>query len=251
MEAAEYETMYRVEETHWWYDALHSLIAARLSKYLPDWPEKSLLDAGCGTGGVLQRLGNCSNHVGIDLSEAAVKFCRQRGLKQVKQADITAMPLASESFDAVICSSVLYHRWVPDVEKALQELHRVLKPGGLLLVNLPAFASLHSEHDDRVFTARRFRRNETVKLLTSSEFEVVECAYWTSFLFPLVWLARRFRLVPHGRDFESTKSSSFSNSLLRTLMSLEASVLKWIPSPFGVALFAVARKPLRASNCSA
>ena len=243
MEPGEYETMYRVEETHWWYCALHRLIIDRLSRSIPDWKNKPLLDAGCGTGGVLQHLGCSPNHTGIDLSPDAVEFCRRRGLPRVLQGDINKMPFETGTFDAIICSSVLYHRWVPDVGKSLLELHRVLKPGGFLLVNLPAFASLQSEHDERVFTARRFRRKEVRDLLRQSNFEIRECAYWTSFLFPAVWLARRLRLVQHGRDFEEGESFGFKNSLLRKLMGAEATFLKRVSLPFGVSIFVVARKP--------
>src|SRR5687767_4040553 len=122
METAEYAIMFKAEESHWWYAALHRLIFWSLEVYVPNWREKAILDAGCGTGIILQKLGNPGKNLGVDLSPEAIAFCQKRGLQNARQADINALPFEAESFDAVICSSVLYHRWVSDVEKALQEL---------------------------------------------------------------------------------------------------------------------------------
>src|SRR4051794_37534462 len=161
MESAEYETMFRVEETHWWYRAQHQLIFQTLDEEVPDWRTKQILDAGCGTGAILKRLGSPDRNVGIDLAPEAVFFCGKRGLTNVQQGDIAALPYANDSFDVVICSSVIYHQWVNDPGAALTELQRVLRPGGLLLLNLPAFKFLHSAHDTAVMTARRFRKPQT------------------------------------------------------------------------------------------
>ena len=113
------------------------------------------------------------------------------------------MPFADNSFDAVICSSVLYHQWVKDVPAAVCELRRVLRPGGLLILNLPAFNFLHSPHDEAVMTARRFRAPEVRALLADNGFVVQRLTYWTTFLFPFAALARALSLLKSGRDFES------------------------------------------------
>src|SRR5438874_5261101 len=106
MQRNEYATMFRVEETHWWYGALHRLIFQTLEAELPNWRDKEILDAGCGTGAILQRLGYPKKNVGIDLAPEAIALCRERGLDNVRQADIRHLPFADASFDAVICSSV-------------------------------------------------------------------------------------------------------------------------------------------------
>src|SRR5438067_3251045 len=158
MERAEYATMFRVEDTHWLYGALHRLIFQALDAELPDWRKKNVLDVGCGTGAILKQLGNPEKNVGIDLAPEAILFCRQRGLNNVRQGDIHALPFADASFDAVICSSVLYHEWVIDFEGAVREMHRVLRPSGVLLINVAAFLFLHRAHDEAVSSALRFRR---------------------------------------------------------------------------------------------
>ncbi len=241
MRTAEYETMFRVEETHWWYRALHRLILDTLERELPDWQSKTILDAGCGTGLMLQQLGNPAKNVGVDLAEEAISFCRRRGLNNVRQADISALPFSNASFDAVICSSVLYHQWVQDVAGAVTEMHRVLQPGGLLLINVPAFRFLHSAHDEAVMTARRFRKNEIRCLLVENGFAIRRLTYWTTLLFPLAIVARTLGGSTMGRDFESAETS-LTHRFFGEIMALELALLRKVSLPFGVALFAVARK---------
>ena len=241
MKTPEYETMFRVEETHWWYRASHRLVFQMLESKMPDWRTKSILDAGCGTGAILQRLGNPDANIGIDLAPEAIEFCRKRGLRNAYQADIMTLPFSENSFDAVICSSVIYHEWVKDVGAALRELHRVLRPGGLLLLNAPAFQFLHSAHDEAVMTARRFRKQEIRSLLRENGFSIRRLTYWTTLLFPLAVVARTLGGSKSGRDFESDQTS-LSQRLFAKVMSIELSLLKKISLPFGVALFAVSTR---------
>ncbi len=233
--------MFRVEETHWWYSALHRLIFQALDAELPEWCKKNILDVGCGTGAILEQLGNPGKNVGIDLAPEAISFCRERGLNNVRQGDICALPFADASFDAVICSSVLYHQWVGDVEGAVREMHRVLRPSGVLLINVPAFPFLHSAHDEAVMTARRFRKWEIRQLLQKQNFEIRRLTYWTTFLFPLAVVARTLGGSKMGRDFD-TEEASFPQRMFSKIMTLERNLLRKISLPFGVALLAVARK---------
>ena len=241
MRPDEYATMFRVEETHWWYRSLHHLMFQALEMEMPDWRNKAIVDVGCGTGAILQRLGNPEKNVGVDISPVAISFCRNRGLNNVREADIASMPFADESFDAAICSSVLYHEWVADVGRALREIRRVLRPNGVLLINVPAFQFLHSAHDDAVMTARRFRKPELRELLVKNGFAIRRLTYWTTLLFPLALVARTFGGSRMGRDFDLDKDS-FVQKLFLKVMGLEAGLLRKISLPFGVALLAVGRK---------
>jgi SAM-dependent methyltransferase len=243
MRPAEYETMFRIEETHWWYRALHRLIFDTLDHERPDWRTMRILDAGCGTGAILKQLGSPDRNVGIDLSGEAISFCQKRGLTNVRQADISTLPFADNSFDVVVCSSVIYHEWVGNPASAVCELYRVLRPEGLLLLNLPAFPFLHSAHDRAVMTARRFRKIETRSLLTSCGFLVRRLTYWTTLLFPLAVLARTFGGSKSGRDFPARdEGRSLADRLFSAVMSVELQLLRKTSLPFGVALFAIAKK---------
>jgi len=243
MQPAEYEIMFRVEESHWWYRALHRLIFDFLERELPDWRNKEILDAGCGTGAILKQLGNPGRNVGVDLAAEAISFCRRRALDNVQQGDICALPFADASFDAVICSSVLCHTWVNDVGATIREMRRVLRPGGLLLLNVPAFRFLHSAHDEAVLTAQRFRKGEIRALLVENHFLIRRLTYWTTLLFPLAVVARTLGGSKTGQDFGSTGGPyRLAAYLFAKTMSLEHGVLKRFSLPFGVALFAAATK---------
>jgi SAM-dependent methyltransferase len=241
MQPQEYGVMFRVEETHWWYQALHRLIFQTLQSEQADWREKEILDAGCGTGSILKQLGNPAKNIGVDLAPEAVSFCRQRGLTNVQQADICALPFVSASFDVVVCSSVLYHQWVKDPAVAVRELHRVLRPGGLLLLNVPALRFLHSAHDEAVMTAHRFSKSEIRQLLCDNGFAIRRLTYWTTLLFPLAVIARTLGGSSTGRDFHSA-ADSFPHRLFKHVMALELRLLKRTSLPIGVALLASAKK---------
>lgn len=241
MRPTEYEIMFRVEETHWWYCALHRLILDTLEIELPGWRDKAILDAGCGTGMILQHLGNPAKNAGVDLAPEAVALCRQRGLNNVQQADICALPFDDAAFDAVICSSVLYHQWVKDIDSALRELRRVLRPGGLLLLNVPAFRFLYSAHDEAVMTAHRFTKTEIRRLLSKNEFAIRRLTYWTTLLFPLAVIARTLGGSKTGRDFQTTRNS-FAHRIFTRVMDFEFWLLHRFDLPLGVALFAVGEK---------
>lgn len=202
-----------------------------------------MLDAGCGTGANLARLACSGRSVGLDLSEHALGFCRQRRLVNLIQGDIGRAPFPSESFHGILCSSVLYHRWVGDMGGALREMRRILKPGGFLFLNLPAFDSLSSEHDRAVFTARRFTARTTRALLSENGFEVKHLSYWTALLCPVVYAVRRLGIFQKGRDFNAHEPPSAPlNAILNGLMAFEFMILKAIPFPFGVSIVCVARK---------
>jgi SAM-dependent methyltransferase len=149
--------------------------------------------------------------------------------------------------DAVICSSVLYHQWVKDVGAAVREIIRVLRPGGLFIVNVPAFRFLHSPHDEAVMTARRFTQDELRRILTDNGFVLGRLTYWTTLLFPLAVLARTIRGSQTGRDFQST-DKTFTHHLFTSIMRIELSLLRRFSLPFGVALVAVGRKPIHSGQ---
>ena len=243
MKSSEYEIMFRIESKHWWYRALRRFLVHHLNRFLPDWQDRDILDAGCGTGGNLHHLGARPNHVGVDLADEAIAFCQQRGLPSIIQANITQLPMEDESHDAVISTSVLYHQWIENVDDALQEFHRVLRPGGWLFVDVPAFASLHSPHDEAVLTARRFTRGTLKEQLARNGFTVHRTSYWNSFLFPLVWLIRRFGWIRSGRDFGPDRDPGrLTNGILSMLLGLEFQVARLLRFPCGVSLAVVAQK---------
>jgi len=243
MLAREYATLYRVEDEHWWYRQLRRVLHGHLTRFLPGWHDAAILDAGCGTGGNLAHLAGAGRRVGLDFSPDAVAGARKRKLAHLVRGTVTSLPFAAGSFDAAISMSVIYHQWVTDPADALREMHRVLRPGGVLFLDVPAYPSLHSAHDEAVMTARRFDAAGVRRLVEASGFEVLRLTHWNTLLFPAIWAARRMKWMPAGRDFETTvATASGRNALLDLAMRCEAALLERMPLPFGVSIHCVARK---------
>ena len=152
--------MFDAEETQWWYAGMRAISMALLSPALAARPESAwILDAGCGTGNNLLHLSRLGRAVGVDLSDDALRFCRIRGVSAAK-ADLLALPFADAAFDCVTSFDVLYHRWVEDDRAAVAELARVLRPGGVLLLRVPALRALWGAHDEAVHSRHRYTRGE-------------------------------------------------------------------------------------------
>lgn len=238
--------MRSVEDRHWWYAVLRSQVQHALAGRLP--PRARLLDAGCGTGGMLEFLqGQISdlNGTGVDAEEEAVRHCHQRGLSTVQIGSVEALPYADAAFDAVLSLDVLYHAGVSE-NLALAEMGRVLRPDGLLLLNLPAFDSLRGSHDVAVSGARRYGARQVRSLLEHSSFAVERIQYWNAWLFLplLVWRRVSRMKAKQGPGVESDLKLTpvWMNALLSGIGRLDAGLCRELRLPFGSSVFAVARK---------
>lgn len=242
MNPEEYRRMADLEGVQWWYAGMRRIARALLTPLLPPRVEKRrILDAGCGTGWNLQDLSSFGDTYGVDLSPLAVTTTRRRG-GRVAQGNLLGLPYASSSFDLVTSFDVLYHAWVVDDARAVRELARVLKPGGLMLVKVPALKILWGAHDEAVHSRHRYTRGELERLLEGAGLELVRSTYANSLLFPVL-LSRRFldrALDRHGSDVALLPP--LLESLFGGLLSIEASLLRVLDLPIGASVFAVARK---------
>ena len=248
MNESEYITMYHAEDTHWWYVSLHNLILRSI-------PHNSrplaIYDAGCGTGRLLQLLSDHGTGKGCDASEAAVRFCQKRGLTTVVHADLNTMTLEKDRYDVITSIDVLYHANIGDERAVLQKMYDALKSGGVLILQVPAYEWLRSNHDRAVHTRRRYLRPEVVAMLRDSGFIIEKATYRLAFLLPpiaMIRLGQRFLRRKGGRTnpvSDVTRPPNAVNALLRAVMSMENLLLKRASFPFGTSVFAVARKPDR------
>jgi SAM-dependent methyltransferase len=238
----EYARMYEAEERQWWYAGMRAISAALLDKHLaPGNAGGRILDAGCGTGNNLAHFRARGRPVGVDLSEDALRFCRDRGVAAAR-ASVLSLPFGPATFDLVTSFDVLYHRWVADDRAAVAELARVLAPGGLLLVRVPALKMLWGAHDDAVLSRHRYTRSEVEGLLRGAGLDVLELTYANTLLFPVLALRRALdRLTGrHGSDV-SFMPAPIEAAFLG-LLRAEAWMVRRVRLPIGASVLALGRK---------
>ncbi len=234
MEAGEYAAMDAAEDRMWWYRALHERLIAALR------PARGcVLDAGCGTGGLLARLGAERPELarfGVEWDGAAASRAAAKSGASVVRGSVNALPWGDSAFDAVVSADVLCHRAV-DPPQALAELHRVLRPGGMLVLNLPAYAWLMSAHDAEVHNARRFAASEVRRMLAAHGFAQARLRYWNGLLLPVLAARRKWR-DRGGTGSDVAVLPPFLDACLYGVTRLE----RGIKLPAGSSILAVARR---------
>jgi len=241
MELGEYALMDDVEGRMWWYRALHTRIADAL-----DGISGRVLDAGCGTGGLLARLRGQPGVTlyGLEYDAAAAPRAAAKSAARVVRGSINALPFADASFAAVVSADVLCHGAV-DPAAALAELRRVLAPGGRLVLNMPAYQWLLSAHDHQVHNVRRTTARALARDLSAAGFANVRARYWNALLLPLMIVQRKL-LARSGADSGKTVSdvAAFPPIIDATFHALTALERRLgLPLPAGGSVLAIAHKP--------
>jgi SAM-dependent methyltransferase len=246
MEPSEYDNIARLEARHWWYIGMRQIAARFLATVCPPVlpgeaaPDRRILDAGCGVGGGLRWLAAFGQVTGIDLHPLAVRYSVQVS-RRVSRASVQALPFANESFELVTTFEVLYHLSVSDDVAALAEMARVLRPGGWLLVRLPAHDWLRGAHDRHVHTRQRYAAAELRAKLVTAGFAVQRLtSVGFSFFLPAVLLRRSQTRAPAETDV--TLPSPLVNRILLASLQAEGMWLRRFNLPIGLSLLALARK---------
>jgi SAM-dependent methyltransferase len=168
LESWRYREQFEIEERHWWFRSRRAVVRALVARGgLP--PSPRILDAGCGTGANLVEYARLGEVTGVDAFPEAIRFCRERGLGNVLEAPVERLPFEADSFDLLFATDVIEH--LDDDVVALRELRRVAGDGARLVLTVPAYERLWSDHDVSVHHRRRY----TAPLLR----ERVEAGGWT------------------------------------------------------------------------
>ncbi|MBI5876295.1 MAG: class I SAM-dependent methyltransferase [Chloroflexi bacterium] len=242
MHPDEYEKMFRVEDTHWWFAGKRRLVRVMLEGLSPQ-AGRRILDVGCGTGGMFSLLREFGWLTGADASELATGFAARRGLAALERAALPELPFASGMFDLVTAFDVLYHRRVDDDQAALIEIARVLKPGGRFIATDSALKFLRGAHDDAVQGARRYTTGEMREKLSAAGFSVRRLSYANMLIFPLAapWrLLRRRTGDEHGSDVSA--APGWLNALMGLVYRVEAGLLARTNLPVGMSIIVHAQK---------
>ena len=240
------EKYYRIESAHPWSVGRRDIVL-RLLKRLGAAQSDSILEVGCGSGALVEELEahGYDSVVGLDMSPLAVSAAHSRGVDSVVQGDATALEYEDDSFDIVIASDVLEH--LMNERLALSEWNRVLKPSGQLVIFVPAFAFLWSQHDVENQHYRRYSRSMLESVLLQSEFTIDRIGYWNAWLFaPLTGVRMIRRVIGRKAQVEQkdefVEMSGIASAAFKTMFRLENAYLgAGGKFPLGVSVFAVAR----------
>jgi len=244
--ADELAEMFDLEDHYWWFRGRRTLAQSLLSRYRV-WREGDrILDVGCGTGATVDELRAYGRVVGLDRSMAALGFCRTRKLTSLVCSEAGEIPFPDDTFDAVVALDVLEH--VGDDARVLRESERVTRPGGVVLLTVPAFRFLWSGHDEVLHHLRRYRAPEIGALMRDAGLEILKLSYAMFLLFPPIALYRMVERISGAGDGAQTTLRSVPgvvNRLLYGLLCLEARWLRVGTFPFGVSIVGVGRKRVK------
>jgi len=237
-----YETFFAIEDTFWWTVGLRRMVLGLLRARARLPSPARVLDLGCGTGGFLVELGRLGPAFGVDFALCALELSGRRGLRRLARADGQCLPFADASFDLVTALDVLEH--LDDDRAALREVHRVLRPGGVAVLNVPAFRFLWSAKDDLNHHRRRYRLPELRDRVREAGLRVVRITYAFGFLFPPLLLVRLLQRLRGGRvDLE--RELRIRPAVNRALLGLTAVERWWIvraPLPIGTSVLCLAAR---------
>lgn len=243
MRVEEYKKMFIFEDFYWWYKGLHMILLRQFKKYNIGNRSLDILDAGCGTGKILELLKGYGNVTGLDVSRDAISFARMRNTGVgLLLGSAVSLPFDNNTFDCVVSSDVLCS--ISDDKRAVKEFLRVLKKSGILIINLPAYQWLYSSHDVAVYTKHRYFKKEAIEMLSGNGFKIEKITYWNTILCPLEVIIRAINKFLPLENYKSDLRylPGLVNSLLTGMVYFEAMLINTFNFPFGLSLFVIARK---------
>ena len=249
MERGVYRQFYELERDHWWFKGMRAICRSQLARVCGAATPGTLrcLDIGCGTGLWTRELEPLGPVWGLDISPEALGYCQTRGLQRLIRGSAEQLPVADASCDIVTALGLLEH--LDDDAAFVDELARVCKPGGYVMLLTSAFRSLWSTHDDVVHHKRRYTKRELRRLLGRKGFDVATLSYVNAFLLPAIVGVRLVQRLFAGEDrmLPSRSPDVFRvpepiNRLLYACLWMEDQVLQRVSLPWGVGLLAVMRR---------
>lgn len=243
-----YESKYhQLEEDNWWFVARRDIVyklfrACNLPK------DKAILEIGCSGGPLIKQMNEdgYKQVYGIDISAKAIELAKARGIRNVEVMDGTSPAFAPATFDLIIASDVLEH--IEQAQEALQNWHTLLKPGGRIIIFVPAFPFLWSGHDVVNHHFRRYTEKGLIADMQKSAFTIQRSGYWNSILFVPTWLVRMFQKLKTVDGEKINKKGqllelpAIFNRLLIGMLKLENKYVMRFKSPAGVSVFVIAEK---------
>ncbi|OGE33574.1 hypothetical protein A3D83_01220 [Candidatus Daviesbacteria bacterium RIFCSPHIGHO2_02_FULL_41_10] len=247
MELKRYDQIYKNEASYWWFKGRRKLLIDIFSK-LPKKNSLKILDIGCCTGYNLHTLEKFGEVYGADIEKKAVEYCKKRGFKKISLLkNGLKLPFKKDFFDIVTCLDVIEH--VEKDKKYLEELHRIIKPGGTLILFVPAFNLLWSQLDVRSHHIRRYTKSSLGKIAKAAKFIISDVKYFNYLLFLPVLPIRLFQKIPffknNGLGADLVVRSKLINNILNLIFLIDVWSIKWLSPPVGISVLLIAKKGKR------
>ncbi|MBI5894043.1 MAG: class I SAM-dependent methyltransferase [Deltaproteobacteria bacterium] len=247
MERLLYDEMFRIEESHWWFAARRKIIMHIIENILhnikSEHQEITICDLGCGCGATLRALSKKYNVLGMDSSDDAIRFCRERGLIIQKGSLPYNIPYEENQFDVVLLLDVLEH--IEEDEKALQKAVSLLKPTGIIIVTVPAYQWLWSPHDVFHHHKRRYDKKRLLKMFMSfPDMTPILLSYFNTLLFPLALIERTFSrfLKKKQETYLLPQPNRVINIIFEKIFALERLLIPRMNLPVGLSIIAIFQK---------
>jgi len=242
MERAVFDRMAELDQDHWWFIARRRILAEVIERVAKPPKKARVLEVGCGTGHNLPMLGRFGKLEACELDDCARALASKRLGREIKSARLPDLSMFErDSYDLVALLDVLEH--VPDDVASLKAILRRLKPGGALVLTVPANPWMWSAHDVAHHHFRRYSKRELARVIGEAGFEVQLLSFFNTLLFPLVAAARVLGKVMRKDSADDSLPSAPVNALLEKVFGLETGMVGRVPMPFGVSLVAVLRRP--------
>ena len=239
MEREVYEAMAEHDERHWWYRARRQVVAELIRRKVPLPKVAKLREIGCGTGHNLPMLGEFGQVEALEVDPIARGMAEKRLGRTVLSSPLPALEgVPDDTYDMVAALDVVEH--IPDDKAALEGISRVLKPGGKLLMTVPAHQWMWSAHDVVNHHQRRYSKRDFKRLVNESPLKLESIGYLNSLLFPLAMAQRLASKLTGKEDANLAPPAEPINQVLERVFALERRVIGRIPLPPGLSLFAVA-----------
>jgi SAM-dependent methyltransferase len=242
MERAVFDRMAELDQDHWWFIARRRILKTLIGRVVRPPKKARILEIGCGTGHNLAMLKAFGRVEASELDACARALASKRLPGKVKEAKLPDVSMFERNgYDLIALLDVLEH--VPDDLASLRAIHRRLKPGGALLMTVPANPWMWSAHDVAHHHFRRYTKKQLEELFLRSGLEVQLLSNFNTLLFPLVAAARVVGKITRKQSADDKLPSPAVNAALDRIFGLEAVLLGRVPMPFGVSLVAVVRRP--------
>ncbi len=246
MNLEEYHKMHALETQYWWFQGRRRVILDTIQKHCApvEGNRPVILDIGCGTGMMLEDLQKMGAATGLDFSMVALEYCKNRGINNLGRADVRHIPVKDNSVDIITALDLIEH--IEDDHGLMDEFHRVLKPGGVAIMSVPAHKKLWSGHDVALHHFRRYEKAEFRQLVEGAGLKPRKYSYGMATAYVPAVLIRNYKKM-RGQSGANQSTDEFPipawlNGLLRKSVEVESAWLKRWDLPIGLSLLCVAQK---------